>query len=269
MKYKVLVFDIDGTLTNSKKEITPATKAAIERASRAGCTIAIASGRPYPGTVRYAAELNFADNDGYVLALNGGLIVRCRDEKVMNSELLSPEYYEEIIRIAAENNVNIMTYDGDVVVSETIDDRYIDLEMRINGIKGKKVDNLLEYLDYSVPKFIMTGDGDYLAEVEKRVKKQLGDRMDVYRSEAFFLEILPKGVDKATAIEKLLLMLGCTREELICFGDGYNDMTMLEYAGMGVAMGNAKDEVKAVADYITSGNDEDGIVEVIDKFVLD
>ena len=93
--------------------------------------------------------------------------------------------------------------------------------------------------------------------------------MDVYRSEAFFLEILPKGVDKATAIEKLLLMLRCTREELICFGDGYNDMTMLEYAGMGVAMGNAKDEVKAVADYITSGNDEDGIVEVIDKFVLD
>ena len=66
-----------------------------------------------------------------------------------------------------------------------------------------------------------------------------------------------------------LLMLGCTREELICFGDGYNDMTMLEYAGMGVAMGNAKEEVKAVAHYITSGNDEDGIVEVIDKFVLD
>ena len=131
------------------------------------------------------------------------------------------------------------------------------------------MDNLEKYLTFEVPKFLMLGDGDYLAGVEKKVHARLSDRLDVYRSEPFFLEVLPKGINKAATLEKLLNHLGCRREELMAFGDGYNDISMLKYAGMGVVMGNANDTVKKEGDYIAPSNDENGIVDVLNKFVLD
>jgi len=179
------------------------------------------------------------------------------------------EYYHEICAIAKEYKVNLMTYQGDDVISENIDDKYIEIESRINGLGVKQVDNLEKYLTFEVPKFLMLGDGDYLAEVEKKVHARLSDRLDVYRSEPFFLEVLPKGINKAATLEKLLNHLGCRREELMAFGDGYNDISMLKYAGMGVVMGNANDAVKKEGDYIAPSNDENGIVDVLNKFVLD
>lgn len=268
MRYKVLAFDIDGTLTNSKKDITPLTKEAIKKAAACGCKIVIASGRPAKGIERYRKELELDNIGGYLLPLNGGMIVEAATGNILNSRFVPHEYYEEIYRLSKENNVNIMTYDGDAVISENTDDKYVDIEAVINGLEKKQVDNLLEYLDYEVPKFLMVGDGEYLAQVEKKVHEALCDRLEVYRSEPFFLEILPKNVDKAKSLEVLLDKLGYSREELITFGDGFNDITMIEYAGMGVAMGNAKDAVKQSADYITGTNDEDGIVDVINKFVL-
>lgn len=269
MKYKVLAFDIDGTLTNSRKEITPETRAAILRAADMGCTIVIATGRPPQGVIRYVNELELPDNGGYVLALNGGLLENCGTGTAISRTFLPMECYHEICAIAKEYNVNLMTYQGDDVISENIDDKYIEIESRINGLGVKQVDNLEKYLTFEVPKFLMLGDGDYLAGVEKKVHARLSDRLDVYRSEPFFLEVLPKGINKAATLEKLLNHLGCRREELMAFGDGYNDISMLKYAGMGVVMGNANDTVKKEGDYIAPSNDENGIVDVLNKFVLD
>jgi Cof subfamily protein (haloacid dehalogenase superfamily) len=91
----------------------------------------------------------------------------------------------------------------------------------------------------------------------------------VYRSEPFFLEILPKGINKANALEMLLKEVGAEREELMAFGDGYNDISMIEYAGMGVAMSNGNELIKEKADYVAPSNDEGGIAHVLEKFVLD
>jgi Cof subfamily protein (haloacid dehalogenase superfamily) len=109
----------------------------------------------------------------------------------------------------------------------------------------------------------------HLAEVEKKVYEQLHDRLDVYRSEPFFLEIMPKGIHKANALHKMSEVIGISKDEMVAFGDGFNDLSMIQYAGLGVAMGNAKDVVKENADFIAKTNDEDGIVEVLEKFVLD
>lgn len=154
------------------------------------------------------------------------------------------------------------------MVSERLDDKYLQTEVKINGLGQKRVDSLKAHLTYEVPKFLMLGDGDYLAKIEKEVYEKLHDRMDVYRSEPFFLEILPKGINKATGLAKLLDTLGATRDELIAFGDGYNDISMIEYAGLGVAMGNAFDKVKESADIIAPDNDEDGIADVLERYVL-
>ena len=104
--------------------------------------------------------------------------------------------------------------------------------------------------------------------VEPRVKAALGRDYSVYRSEPFFLEIMPKGIDKAKSLERLLDSLGMGREQMIACGDGYNDLTMIRYAGLGVAMENAVLPVKNAADYVTASNDEDGVALVAERFLL-
>ena len=147
-------------------------------------------------------------------------------------------------------------------------DPYVELEARINQMEIKEISDMENYVEFAVPKFLMVDDGDYLAMVEPRVKAALGRDFSVYRSDPFFLEILPKGIDKAKRLEVLLEILGISREEMIACGDGYNDLSMIRFAGLGVAMGNAVLPVRNAADYITGTNDEDGVAQVVEKFML-
>ena len=115
---------------------------------------------------------------------------------------------------------------------------------------------------------LMLEDGDYLATVEPKVKAALGKNFSVYRSEPYFLEILPRGIDKAQSLERLLEVLGLTREAMIACGDGYNDLSMIQYAGLGVAMENAVLPVRQAGDFVTKSNNDDGIAHVIEKFIF-
>lgn len=268
MAYKVLALDIDGTLTNSKKQITKRTKDAVARAALGGVKIVIASGRPVQGIRAFANELELDKNDGYILSFNGGRLISCRTGEVIHDVKLPLEYLPEIYALSRKYNVNLMSYEGDDLITENQDDEFLAIEARINGLGIKKVDNLVEHINFPINKCLMLGNGDYLAGVEKKVHAALSDRMDVYRSEPYFLEILPKGVDKAKSLESFLKIIGCSREELMACGDGFNDLTMIKYAGLGVAMANAREEVKACADYITAGNDEDGVALAIENFIL-
>ena len=268
MAYKVLALDIDGTLTNSEKKITERTKRAVDAAAERGVKIVIASGRPVQGIREFARELRLEENDGYILSFNGGRLISCRTGEIIHDMKLPLEYLPEIYALSKEYGVNLMSYEGDDLITETPDDEFLAIEARINGLGIKKVDNLVEHINFPINKCLMLGEGNYLAEVEKKVHAALCDRMDVYRSEPYFLEILPKGVDKAKALERLLNMLGSSREELMACGDGFNDLTMIRYAGLGVAMANARDEVKESADYVTCSNDEDGVAAAIERFIL-
>jgi Cof subfamily protein (haloacid dehalogenase superfamily) len=96
----------------------------------------------------------------------------------------------------------------------------------------------------------------------------LKGRMEVYRSEPYFLELVPKGIDKAQSLAVLLEEIGMTREEMIACGDGFNDLSMIKYAGLGVAMDNAQPTVKEAADFITHSNDADGVAHVVERFYL-
>ena len=113
----------------------------------------------------------------------------------------------------------------------------------------------------------MTGEHEILQIVENKLKKRYKSLLSIYFSEPYFLEIMPQKVDKAQSLLKLLNMLGMTNEDMICCGDGFNDISMIEVAGLGIAMENAQDVVKAAADYITLSNDNDGILHMIQKFL--
>ena len=133
----------------------------------------------------------------------------------------------------------------------------------------KKVDNFPEFVDFDVNKCLMTAPPEIAENYEKELQGMYGDILSIYRSEPFFIEIMPKNVDKATSLDRMLNSVGLTRDNAICCGDGFNDMTMIQYAGVGVAMANAQYKVKEAADFITKSKDEDGIVTVIDKYILD
>lgn len=113
----------------------------------------------------------------------------------------------------------------------------------------------------------MTGEPEKIAKAQDVMRQTFGEQLNIFRSEPFFLEIVPPSIDKAYSLGKLLEYLGEKKEQMICCGDGFNDKSMIAFAGLGVAMANAQPEVKEVADYITTSNDEDGVALVIDRFM--
>ena len=146
------------------------------------------------------------------------------------------------------------------------DDQYVKEESRINKMNIRKVENLFEALEPHPTKLLMTGDPADMLKAENELSEILGDRMDIFRSAPFFLELVPKGIDKAKSLLRLLSKINLTPADMIAFGDGYNDLSMLKLAGMGVAMQNAAPEVRAEADYITLSNEEDGIAAALEHF---
>lgn len=265
---KVLVLDIDGTLTNSEKEISPETKKGLLHIQERGHKVMLASGRPTPGMERYAKELEFEKYGGYLLSFNGGKIINCRTGETVFQKTLPKEVIPGIFKMAVSEDCGFITYMYEEILCGTRMDEYIELESRINGMPVRCVDNFLDYVDFDVNKCLMTASPEKAAMMEKALQEKFGDIMSIYRSEPFFIELMPKGINKASSIDRMLSTVGLKRENTICCGDGFNDMTMIEYAGVGVAMANAQEPVRKAADYITKSNDEDGLVDVIGKFIL-
>jgi hypothetical protein len=268
MEKKILALDIDGTLTNSKKEITKATKDKIMEIQDMGHIVAIASGRPLPGIKRIANELELEKYGGYVLAFNGGRIVDYRTNQVVYQACVDNDLAGEIYDYVQPMDVGMVTYEGDTVVTGCRFDKYMEMEAALNFMPLKYVDNFKEYISFPINKCLLTAEPEKAEKIEQELNRRYSSKLTVFRSEPFFVEIMPKNVHKATSLEKLLEYLHMSRENLVACGDGYNDLTMIQYAGVGVAMGNAQDIVKENADYITLSNEEDGLVPVIDRFII-
>lgn len=264
---KILVLDIDGTLTNSKKQITEPTKQAIWEMMDRGHLVALASGRPTPGMRRYEKELELDKRGGYLLSYNGAKIVECTGGEVVHQNFLPLQVVPALYEFAKERGAGLITYDGDIVISAFEPDEYIKLEAGINWLPIRHQPDFVEYVNYDINKCLMTAPGEQAAIYEKELQEMFGDIISIYRSEPFFIEIMPKDINKAVGLDKVLKDLGLGPEQAVCCGDGYNDISMIEYAKVGVAMGNAQPAVKEAADYIAPTNDEDGLVDVIAKFL--
>lgn len=266
MEKKMLVLDIDGTLTNSKKEITKPTKEAITSVLKKGHVVVIASGRPTPGTKRVCEELELKKYDGYVLSYNGAKITRLSDNRVVHQKILDPKYIPEIYGFVLDNDMGMMTYEDNDAITGTRIDEYMLLEARINSIGLREVDSFTEYVNFPVNKCLLTKEDKEAEKLCAILAEKYEGELSIYRSEPFFVEIMPKGVDKAASLEVLRNILGIERENIICCGDGFNDLSMIKYAGVGVCMANGAPACREAADFIAPSNDEDGLVSVIEKY---
>lgn len=269
MAYQIIVLDLDGTLTNSQKEITPKTKEALMQIQKEGKKVVLASGRPTPGVQPLADELKLQDYGGYILSFNGARIINCMTREVVYNKTVPMEYVPTLYDYAVKKNLGILSYTDSGIILGNGTNEYTKTEAKINHLPMKEVHNFVEYIDFPENKFLMTGAPEQIFATQKELRKQFGGRLNIFRSEPFFLEIMPPMVDKAYSLGKLLEFLGEDKSRMICCGDGFNDLSMIQFAGLGVAMANAQKEVKEAADFITYSNDEDGVAQVVEKFMLE
>ncbi|MBQ1192659.1 MAG: HAD family phosphatase [Lachnospiraceae bacterium] len=266
MKYKILALDIDGTLTNSKKEVTDEVKEKINGLYQKNIPVLLVSGRPTEGILPIADEIKLRENNGYILAFNGGKIIKADTGEVIYSKSIPNEPIHDICQFAKDNNLAILTYKDGKIITNNPEDEYVRIEARINKLEAVRVGDMEGEAPQSPDKFLIVGNPKILENKVEEMAELFKGKLNIFRSEPYFIEIVPMGIDKAESLEILLNKLSLKREELIACGDGRNDITMIDYAGMGVAMENACDEAKSVANFITKSNDENGVAAAIDKF---
>lgn len=267
MNYKLIALDLDGTLKNSKNKITDKTREALIKAQEKGVKVVLASGRPTPGLRHEAKELRLDEFGGYLLSFNGAHVCDYQTKETIYEQTLDMNDAKKAYDRSKEFHLACMTYDNDIVISEDIDDEYVKVEGNINDIALSRVSDFKVSLKDPIHKVLLTGKPDYVAEIIDEFKEPFGDSLSIYRSAPYFIEIMAQGIDKAASLDRLVKYLNIKQEEVMAFGDGYNDLSMIEYAGMGVAMNNAVDGVKERANYVTLSNDEDGIAYALDKFL--
>ena len=264
----MIVLDLDGTLTNSKKEVTPKTRQALLRAGAAGVRVVLASGRPTYGITALAEELELQSHGGYILAFNGGRVTDCSTGRVVFDQPLDPAVVPPLYQAAKAHGMEILTYQDEVIAASKKENKYVLHEAFINKMEVVEYADFLSQVRYPINKCLVVGDPEPLHRLELELAPRFEGRLSVYRSAGFFLECVPPGIDKAHSLDRLLHELGIAREQVIACGDGYNDQSMIRFAGLGVAMANAPKDVQDTADYITYSNEEDGVAHVVDKFVL-
>lgn len=267
MTYKMIVLDLDDTLLRDDQTISKRTKVALMDAQEKGVKVVLASGRPTFGMTKIAEELSLAQYGSFILSFNGGKIINCHSNEELFSSTLSLENVKRIYDLSCREDVFIHTYVGDEIITEA-ENPYTTIEAKLTGLPIKVVPSFIGGVPEPVVKILMVDNSDKLKQVEEKLQAELAEEFSVMRSKPYFLEFTEKGVTKGTSLDHLIQACGIKREEVIAIGDSYNDQAMIEFAGLGVAMGNSPDDIKEIADYVTDTNMNDGVAKVVDKFVL-
>ena len=275
---KAIILDIDGTLTNSQKEITPDTKEALMKAQKAGIRLAIASARSQNGLARFGRWLDFEHNHGVLICYNGGLIVDAQTGETIYSKAMPKELAKEILEYLKQFDVMPMVDKGKYMY---LNDVYhapihfngnafdvIKYETRSNEFLICEIRDLAEWVDFEVPKILVAMEPDLLNEIEDKLTDPFKDRAKVGRTAPFYFEYNALGVDKAIAMKDAFASLGIGYDEMMAFGDAQNDAGMIKAVKYGIAMGNAVPEAKEAADYITDDIGHDGVYKALEHFGL-
>lgn len=266
--YKLIALDMDGTLLKDDKTISKASLDAIKKAREKGIKVVLTTGRPMAGIKNYLETLNMYTEDDYAITFNGALIRKTKSGEIINQELMSYDDLIYLYNLSKKLSVNIHAFDGDVCITPKLS-RCTDVEVKANKINYEIVNFYdLKNRNLKIAKTMFVDEPDILENAIKKIPEYIYEKYSILRSAPIFLEFLKKGVTKGEGVRMLSEKLGIRREEVICIGDEGNDVAMIKYAGLGVAMENATDEAKKNANFITKTNENDGVAYVIKKFAL-
>ena len=262
MKAKLFVTDMDGTLLNSQRKITDTVKLAIKKAVKAGVIFTVATGRMHISALPYVQELGI---DVPVITYNGALIKYASGDEVFAS-YLDKHLVQSLVDYAQEQNIHIQLYSDDKLYYSQ-ENELSKFYQTAAGVTGHPVgDALDEYMD-KVPKLLLIGRTPEEADRAARdIAAKFAGQIVAVKSTPIYVELIKPGINKASAIAKMAEIYKVPSEAILAIGDSNNDITMLQSAHYGVAMGNANADVKKVAKYQVADCDHDGIAEAIERF---
>lgn len=277
MKLKAIVMDIDGTLLNDKKVISTRTKNKLIAAQKKGIKVVLASGRPTQGILPLAEELEMDKYEGFLVSYNGSQVYDVKTKEILFNQSIPTKLANNILKYLADFEVVPMVdRDEYMIVNNAFFDiksvvpsgcmNIVQYEVRGGNFKVYEVDDYSQVIKEPVNKILVAGNPDYLQKNYEAMCAPFKDLTTTAFSAPFYFEYTDKGIDKAKALSQVLPSLGILPENIISFGDGQNDRSIIEYAGIGVAMGNAVPEILELADKVTHSNGEDGIANFLDQY---
>lgn len=267
MEYKLIAMDLDGTLNNDQKIITEKTRAVLMAVQERGIRLALASARPSPGLFKERDILRLQDHNGILMSYNGGRIVDAATGKVLFETSMDLTQTKQVLRRLEELPVTPILDDGVQFYVADKNGYKVDYECKNNQMTCAEVGNLADFLSFAPIKILVSVQPEELPRVQQQIAEFLPEELTVVQTAAFYLEVIPKIINKGQGIRDICAVLGIAPAQVISFGDAANDIPMLREAGMGVAMGNAADVVKAAADMVTLSNNEDGIAAALEKLL--
>lgn len=266
--YKLIALDMDGTLLNDDKKVSEKTKEALRKAKELGVYVVLASGRPIDGLLKFLEELDLLGEDDYVLSYNGCLVQKTKSREAVCEVTIKGSDLKYLKELADEAGLNIHAFSKEKGLITPKENKYTSYEAKQNFINFY-IDDFKGIKDNDeIIKVMMIDEPEILDEGIRKLPKEIYEKYTVAKSTPFFLEFLNKESSKGVGIKLLAEHLGIKKEEVIAVGDEMNDFSMIEYAGLGVAMGNACDKIKEIANYVTDTNNDDGVAKVIEEFIV-
>ena len=264
MKYKLIAADMDGTLLNDDSELSQRTKAAILQTVESGAIFVTATGRPLQGAKMVNSLIS---RDMPVIVLNGAAVFMWESRECLFRKYLDIELAKEVYDIAASSSIPVISWTVEGLWASCECDmtvRYRDFY----GIEMRIINSIDELADEGLYKLLWLDSPENITRLQAEMREYFHGRLNCHASRPFMLEFVSLTADKGSAMAELGSIYGIGRSEMIAIGDGFNDISMLEYAGLGVAMENAPDEVKAVCGHVTLSNNDDGAALVMEKYFL-
>jgi Cof subfamily protein (haloacid dehalogenase superfamily) len=258
----LVISDIDGTIITSNHEVTRATREAAEKLRRAGIALSLSSSRPPRSIAPIAGALGL---DGPLAAFNGSCIFQL-DGRLLSKGTIPPQTIARIKAIADQLAISLWIYDEQNWWAPHRD-AFVEREEHTSGF-SPNFSQYRERLSQDACKLTVVGNPDLVAQAEHLMLGELSEEVSASRSKPRFLDVTPRGVHKGSVVARLAQLLGITADRVAAIGDGPNDLDMFAQAGLSIAMGQAADQVRAAANYVTTSNDEDGWARAIEKYVL-
>lgn len=269
MTIKLVAIDVDKTLLNSENQLTKKTIDVLKEAIAKGTKIVITSGRPLSGTKIYYGKLGIADrSDQYAINYNGAMI-RTTDGNILDHTALSGQDYLDLYKLAGQLGVKIQAETADYIYTPYLSvPKYTKFEAKLVSADIKYVRMQTIKKNDQITKVMYIDEPERIDHAKNNLPQWVNERFTVVSSAPIYLEFISKNVSKGIAVKKLADRLNISQDQVMAIGDQDNDLSMIDYAGLGVAMGNGIDQVKRQADFVSKTNDEDGVAYAVDKFVL-
>ena len=266
---KLVAIDMDGTLLNSKKELLEETKQYFKdfHKKETDTLLVLCTGRPESGIRPYLKDLGYLEENHYIISQNGANIYESRTGKRVMDAFLDSAAIQKWIELGKKHGISVMGAGVDYYYCfDQEPTEWMEFDVKLVSGKLKRIPTK-ESLNTDYYKILLMGDEEQLNEFETFIPQEWRNEFYVVRSQKYLIEVLTKGVNKAFGLEKLAKELNIQPSEIAAVGDAANDIEMLEYAGLAIAMGNASEEVKSISDILTDTNENNGVIKAIDKLI--